>query len=210
MDELVLPRRWCLWARAAQPYAIPRKKTTTVVEALWRNFKRLILHMYSRPRLDFAVFSLVTQALPPYRQKLLEIIHSPRKARPQQLSMEQAAFKSKRAIGNCFRSGRSRGPTTRNPTPGLAIAVLKSTTRTSSASILSRKLGSLRRTGGLQSFAAMSLHSTTFRRFLNPQTRKDMIWRILDHIHGSPGGRNPIPHPIRIRYELTSHSHLWH
>ena len=72
------PDKWKLWARSAHPHAIPRKRTTMVVEAMWRNFKRLVLYLYNRPRVDFATFALVTQALPGYRYKLLKIRNNPR------------------------------------------------------------------------------------------------------------------------------------
>ncbi|KIJ47713.1 hypothetical protein M422DRAFT_163578, partial [Sphaerobolus stellatus SS14] len=36
--------KWKLWARSAYPGAIPRKRTTMIVEALWRNLKCITLH----------------------------------------------------------------------------------------------------------------------------------------------------------------------
>ncbi|KAH9893349.1 hypothetical protein C8Q73DRAFT_648362, partial [Cubamyces lactineus] len=58
--------RWKLWARSAYAASIPRKQTTMVVEALWRGIKCLVLHMYNRPRIDLALYAIVTRALPPY------------------------------------------------------------------------------------------------------------------------------------------------
>ena len=87
------PDKWKLWARSAHPYAIPRKRTTMVVEAMWRNLKRLVLHLHNRPRVDFVTFSLVTQALPLYRHKLSKILNDPRKGRAGSLSGEQIPIK---------------------------------------------------------------------------------------------------------------------
>jgi len=44
-----------------------------VVEAMWQNFKHLVLYLYNRLRVDFATFALITQVLPGYRHKLLKI-----------------------------------------------------------------------------------------------------------------------------------------
>ena len=87
------PAKWKLWARSAHPHAIPRKRTTMVVEAMWRNFKRLVLYLYNRPRVDFATFALVTQALPGYRHKLLRILNDPREGRATSLHGEQIPIK---------------------------------------------------------------------------------------------------------------------
>ncbi len=64
-----------------------------VVEAMWRNFKRLVLHLYNRPRVDFATYALVTEALPAYRNKLIRIIDDPRKGRALTLNGEQLPIK---------------------------------------------------------------------------------------------------------------------
>lgn len=61
------PGKWELWARSSHNSAIPRKRTTMLVEALWRNFKRMVLHQYNRPRMDFATYALITQGIAPYR-----------------------------------------------------------------------------------------------------------------------------------------------
>ena len=87
------PDKWKLWARSAYPHAIPRKRTTMVVKAMWRNFKRLVLYQYNRPRVDFATYALVTQALPAYRTKLVRILDDPRKGRPASLHGEQIPIK---------------------------------------------------------------------------------------------------------------------
>jgi len=87
------PDKWKLWARSAHPHAIPRKRTTMVVEAMWRNFKHLVLYHYNRPRVDFATYALVTQALPAYRNKLVRIFDDPRKGRAVALHGEQIPIK---------------------------------------------------------------------------------------------------------------------
>ncbi|PCH36009.1 hypothetical protein WOLCODRAFT_39395, partial [Wolfiporia cocos MD-104 SS10] len=60
------PSRWIIWARSANPNSIPRKRTTMMVEALWHNIKRLVLHMYNRPPVDLTAYAVITKALPPY------------------------------------------------------------------------------------------------------------------------------------------------
>ncbi|CDO74383.1 hypothetical protein BN946_scf184816.g6 [Trametes cinnabarina] len=85
--------RWNLWARSAYSASIPRKRTTMVVEALWRGIKRLVLHLYNRPLIDLALYAIVTKALPPYRLMLDHILKNPRAGRAASLSHMQAAFK---------------------------------------------------------------------------------------------------------------------
>lgn len=85
--------RWCLWARSAYPQAIPRKRTTMIVEALWRGIKRQGLARYNRPLVDFALYSVITKALPPYRLKFRETMNDTRSARAPQLSYVQKDFK---------------------------------------------------------------------------------------------------------------------
>ena len=87
------PDKWRLWVRSAYPRAIPWKRTTMVVEAMWRNFKRLVLYLYNCPRVDFATYALVTQALPAYRNKLVRILDDPCKGRAATLNGEQIPIK---------------------------------------------------------------------------------------------------------------------
>ena len=87
------PKRWKLWARAAYPTSIPRKRTTMIVEALWRNLKRLVLHMYNRPPVDLACHALITKAMPPYRTTLMRILAGSRGGRAQAPTHYHAAFK---------------------------------------------------------------------------------------------------------------------
>ncbi|KAI0348907.1 hypothetical protein OH77DRAFT_1465898, partial [Trametes cingulata] len=85
--------RWKLWARSAYPVSIPRRRTTMIVEALWRGLKRLVLHMYNRPPIDLALYSIVTKTLPRYRLTLTRFLDNPRRGRAAKLSHIQADFK---------------------------------------------------------------------------------------------------------------------
>src|SRR5258706_2594425 len=85
--------KWDLWARSSYEHAIPQKQTTMLVEALWRNFKRLVLYHYNRPCVDLATYALVTQGLPPYRVRLNWIIRDPRDGRAKCLQGEQVPIK---------------------------------------------------------------------------------------------------------------------
>jgi hypothetical protein len=64
-----------------------------VVEAMWRNLKRLVLYLHNRPRVDFTTYSLVTQALPSYRYKLIRILYNPREGRALTLNGEQDSIR---------------------------------------------------------------------------------------------------------------------
>ena len=64
-----------------------------LVEAMWRNFKHMVLYMYNRPRVDFATHALVTQALQMYRIKLNTFMDNPRKGCVAALTGEQALIK---------------------------------------------------------------------------------------------------------------------
>ena len=85
--------KWVLWARSSYEHAIPRKRTTMLVEALWRNFKRMVLYHYNRPRVDLATFALVTQGIPPYRVRFNWIVRDPRDGRAKCLRGEQIPIK---------------------------------------------------------------------------------------------------------------------
>ncbi|KAI0826923.1 hypothetical protein BC628DRAFT_1495368 [Trametes gibbosa] len=87
------PSRWKLWARSAYAESIPRKRTTMIVEALWRGIKRLVLHMYNRPPIDLALYAVVTKTLPRYRVTLSRIMKNPRPGRPAKLTTVQKDFK---------------------------------------------------------------------------------------------------------------------
>ncbi|EIW59064.1 uncharacterized protein TRAVEDRAFT_19598 [Trametes versicolor FP-101664 SS1] len=87
------PSRWKLWARSAYAESIPRKRTTMIVEALWRGIKRLVLHMYNRPPIDLALYAVVTKTLPRYRVTLSRILKNSRPGRPAKLTTVQKDFK---------------------------------------------------------------------------------------------------------------------
>jgi len=87
------PEKWELWARSSYESAIPRKRTTMLVESLWRNFKRMVLHHYNRPRVDFATYALVTQGTAPYRVRFNSIVRNPRNGRAKSLRGEQIPIK---------------------------------------------------------------------------------------------------------------------
>lgn len=87
------PSRWHLWTRAAHSASIPVHRTTMMVEALWRNLKRMVLHMYNRPPADLAVHAIVTKSLPPYRLTLSTLISIRGGGRPPSLTHMQEAFK---------------------------------------------------------------------------------------------------------------------
>ena len=88
-----VPGKWELWARSAYEGAIPRKRTTMLVESLWRNFKRMVLYHFNRPRVDFATYSLVTQGIAPYRVRFNNITRNPRDGRAKILHGEQVPIK---------------------------------------------------------------------------------------------------------------------
>lgn len=63
------PNQWKLWARSADD-AIPRLKTTMIVESLWKHIKHKDLKDYNRPRLDLVTHIVLTTVLPRVRDKL--------------------------------------------------------------------------------------------------------------------------------------------
>ena len=85
--------KWVSWARSSHQYAIPRKRTTMLVESLWRNFKHMVLYHFNRPRVDFATYSLVTQGVAPYRVRFNQIVNNPRDGRAKLLHGEQVPIK---------------------------------------------------------------------------------------------------------------------
>lgn len=88
------PSKWKLWARGAYSSSIPCKRTTMMVESLWRNLKRLVLIMHNRPRIDFTIHSIVTQTIPAYRITLSKIVNDSRDGRAAAPTHMQAAFKA--------------------------------------------------------------------------------------------------------------------
>jgi hypothetical protein len=67
------PLQWKLWARSANP-AIPRLKTTMVVENLWKHLKHRELAYYNRPRLDLVTHIVIGTLLPRIKQTLADIL----------------------------------------------------------------------------------------------------------------------------------------
>jgi hypothetical protein len=87
------PNKWRLWARSAYGSAIPRKRTTMIVEALWKNLKGTTLHRNNRPRLDFVVHLIAVEAVPAYRVSFANVTGRLRSSRPLDLTSEQKSLK---------------------------------------------------------------------------------------------------------------------
>ncbi|KIJ32233.1 hypothetical protein M422DRAFT_86037, partial [Sphaerobolus stellatus SS14] len=87
------PPKWRLWARSAYPNAIPCKRTTMIVEVLWRNLKRLTLHQNNCPRLDFVCHLILVTSVPAWRVKFREASQQMHSSRPHTLTAEQKSFK---------------------------------------------------------------------------------------------------------------------
>jgi len=64
-----------------------------LVEALWCNLKWMALYQYNHPRIDFATYALVTQAIPPYRVCFNEIVKKPHDGHARILHGEQIPIK---------------------------------------------------------------------------------------------------------------------
>jgi hypothetical protein len=89
------PKMWPLWARSSYPLAIPRKRTTMLVESLWRNFKRMSMPHHARVSTDLAAYLLVTETIEVYRQRALKHTSwDPREGLVESTSSEQAEFKA--------------------------------------------------------------------------------------------------------------------
>ncbi|KAJ3830958.1 hypothetical protein F5878DRAFT_516950, partial [Lentinula raphanica] len=87
------PKQWVLWARASCD-AIPRTKTTMMVESTWRAIKRRDLHQFNRPRLDLLVHVVLTTLLPRIRRKIHYFLGTRRSGRPHPLAKWQENLKS--------------------------------------------------------------------------------------------------------------------
>jgi len=153
-----------------------------VVEAMWRNFKRLVLYLYNRPRVDFATYALVTQALPPYRIKLNRILDDPRKGRASFLNGEQGPIKK---AWLTLHKREIKG------------------TRISSASTLSKNSLALMPIGGPPSSDATSHPSMTyahsFHLRIEPGRQNLRYWGT---IHGSQGCKVGTMAPILLLSQL--------
>jgi hypothetical protein len=89
------PEFWSLWARAAYGLAIPRKRTTMIVEALWRNYKRISMPHHARIAADYAVSVLIKDTLKVYRHRVLKHTdRDPRKGHTPTMTAEQKSFKA--------------------------------------------------------------------------------------------------------------------
>ncbi|KAJ7843365.1 hypothetical protein B0H14DRAFT_2270647, partial [Mycena olivaceomarginata] len=79
------PNQWSLWARASCD-AIPRLKTTMIVESLWKHVKHRELAQFNRPRLDLVV-NIVFKSLLPRVKRTLDYVRGVRRVgRPQALA----------------------------------------------------------------------------------------------------------------------------
>ncbi|KAJ3979402.1 hypothetical protein F5890DRAFT_1421394 [Lentinula detonsa] len=86
------PKQWILWARASCD-AIPRTKTTMMVESTWAQMKRRDLHQFNRPRLDLLTHVVLVNLLPRVRRKMEYIQKKRRKGRPHPLAKWQETLK---------------------------------------------------------------------------------------------------------------------
>ncbi|KAJ7453245.1 hypothetical protein B0H11DRAFT_1741442 [Mycena galericulata] len=87
------PKEWPLWARASCD-AIPRLKTTMVVESMWKHIKRRDLAQFNRPRLDLVTYLVIIGLLPRVRQTLDYVRGFLRMGRPKALAGWQVDFKA--------------------------------------------------------------------------------------------------------------------
>ncbi|KAF9023082.1 hypothetical protein BDZ89DRAFT_898233, partial [Hymenopellis radicata] len=85
------PKQWILWARAACD-AIPRLKTTMIVESLWRQIKRRDLPQFNRPRLDLVTHVMLKFLLPRINRKVAYLQDHRRLGRPKALAPWQSSF----------------------------------------------------------------------------------------------------------------------
>ncbi|KAJ7440655.1 hypothetical protein B0H11DRAFT_1750574, partial [Mycena galericulata] len=83
-------KQWCLWARAACK-AIPRLKTTMVVESL---LKHRDLAQFNRPRLDLVTHLIITNILPRVARTLAYVRGNRRQGRPKELAAWQVDMKA--------------------------------------------------------------------------------------------------------------------
>jgi hypothetical protein len=87
------PAQWKLWARSAN-LAIPRIKTTMIVESLWKHIKHRDLAHFNQPRLDLVTHIVIENVLP-RALRTLSYVHGLRRAgRPQALTGWQTDMKA--------------------------------------------------------------------------------------------------------------------
>ncbi|KAJ7773722.1 hypothetical protein DFH07DRAFT_723169, partial [Mycena maculata] len=87
------PKQWCLWARAACD-AIPRLKTTMIVESLWKHLKHRDLAQFNRPRLDLVTHLIITNVFPRVSRTLAYVRGQRRIGRPKELAAWQVDIKA--------------------------------------------------------------------------------------------------------------------
>ena len=87
------PSKWKLWAHSGYPKAIPRKRTTMMVEAVWYRLKQVSLALNHRPRLDFVIHIIATESVPAYRVTFAKVTKKLRISWTQDLTAEQKSFK---------------------------------------------------------------------------------------------------------------------
>src|SRR5882757_7902001 len=66
---------------------------TMLMEALWRNFKQMVLYHYNHPWVDLAMYALITQCIPPYRLRFNRIVRDPQDGQVKCLQGEQIPIK---------------------------------------------------------------------------------------------------------------------
>lgn len=87
------PNQWPLWARSAHP-AIPRIKTTMIVESLWKQLKHRDLANYNRPRLDLVTHLVIENILPRVRHCIAYVRGLRRIGRAKALARWQTDFRA--------------------------------------------------------------------------------------------------------------------
>ncbi|TDL17451.1 hypothetical protein BD410DRAFT_708203, partial [Rickenella mellea] len=87
------PEQWPLWARSASA-AIPRVKTTMIVESLWRVIKHQDLRLFNRPRLDLVTHVVIKNVLPRAMLTLKDVLGQRRLGRSAALLDWQKDFKA--------------------------------------------------------------------------------------------------------------------
>jgi hypothetical protein len=87
------PNQWPLWARSAHP-AIPRIKTTMIVESLWKHLKHRDLANYNRPRLDLVTHLVIENVLPRVRRRIAYVCGLRRIGRAKALAGWQTDFRA--------------------------------------------------------------------------------------------------------------------
>ena len=64
-----------------------------LIEALWKNFKQMVLYHYNCPCVDFAMYALVTQGIAPYQLRFNQIVNNTQDGCAMALRGEQVPIK---------------------------------------------------------------------------------------------------------------------